>query len=304
MLNTAINIACCLEEERRPAATAHCRPASPEETIAWIRSTGGSRIHLFSRCWRDVQFISIAFGRLARIEMPPVTSYSVVECNAVGKKVILPGNTVALSGKEGDEVQLVWIDAAIVRELALDTGIDLGDAVEIRDGADERDAACEHLMRVLALMAKLRSSAVHEPFAQSIARALAAWVLEKLGHCDKEVSARGALNVRAFTRVRAYMHANLSERVTLSDLARIAEVSRFHFARQFRIRTGESPMGYLLRARIERAKDVLRNDNSATVADIAATLGFADQSHFTRTFRRLVGTSPTDYRRPALIRSA
>jgi len=110
--------------------------------------------------------------------------------------------------------------------------------------------------------------------------------------------------VRAFTRVRAYMHANLSERVTLEDLARIAEVSRFHFARQFRIRTGESPMGYLLRTRIERAKDVLRKDDGATVAGIAAMLGFADQSHFTRTFRRFVGTSPTDYRRPAVIRSA
>ena len=304
MLNTAVTIACCLEEEQRPAATAHRRLALPEEAIARIRSTCGSRIHLFSRCWRDIQFLSITFGRLAGIELPPVTSYSIVECRAGGQRVILPGNTFALSSEDGDEAQLVWIDAAIVRELALDTGIDLGDAVEVRDTADEKDATCEHLMRVLALMAKLRSTAVQEPFAQSVARALAAWVLEKLGHCDTAVCPRGALNVRAFTRVRAYMHANLSERVTLEDLARIAEVSRFHFARQFRIRTGESPMGYLLRTRIERAKDVLRKDHGATVADIAAMLGFADQSHFTRTFRRFVGTSPTDYRRPAVIRSA
>ncbi len=280
------------------AAAPHRRLASPEETITWIRNTGGSRIHLFSRCWRDVQLISITFRGLARIEVPPVTAYGIVECRAGGQRVILPGNTLALSGQNGDEAQIVWVDAAIVRELALDTGIDLGDAVEIRNVPDEQDAACEHLMRVLALMAKLRSSATQEPFAQSVARALAAWVLEKLGHCDKAASPRGALNVRAFTRVREYMDANLSERITLKDLARIAEASRFHFARQFRIRTGESPMGYLLRARIERAKDVLRKDDSATVADIAAMLGFADQSHFTRTFRRLVGTSPTDYRRP------
>ena len=304
MLNTAVDIACCLEEERRPVATVHRKLASPEEMVASIRSTGGSRIRLFSRCWRDVQFISITFGRPARIEMPAVPSYSIVECRAGGQKVILPGDTFALSGEDGDEAQLVWIDAATVRELALDTGIDLDDAVEIRHAADEKDAACEHLMRVLALMARLRSSAVQEPFAQSVARALAAWVLEKLGHCDSAVCPRGALNVRAFTRVRTYMQANLSERVTLGDLARIAEVSRFHFARQFRIRTGESPMGYLLRTRIERAKDVLRKDDGATVAGIAAMLGFADQSHFTRTFRRFVGTSPTDYRRPAVIRSA
>jgi AraC family transcriptional regulator len=279
------------------AASSHLRLVSPEETIAWIRSTGGTRTRLFSRCWRDVQFISITFSGLARTEMPAVTAYSIIECRAGGQRLILPGNALALSGQDGDEAQIVWIDSAIVRELALETGIDLGDAVEIRNVSDEQDAACEHLMRVLALMAKLRSSAVQEPFAQSVARALAAWVLEKLSHSGDVVAARGALNLRAFTRVREYMHANLSERVTLADLARIAEVSRFHFARQFRIRTGESPMGYLLRARIERAKDVLRKDDSATVADIAATLGFADQSHFTRTFRRFVGTSPTDYRR-------
>src|SRR5437867_10424735 len=113
------------------AAAPHRRLASPEETIAWIRSTIGTRIHLFSRCWRDVQFISITFSGLARIEMPPVTAYSIVECRAGGQRVILPGNMFALSGQDGDEAQIVWIDAAIVRELALNTGIDLGDAVEI-----------------------------------------------------------------------------------------------------------------------------------------------------------------------------
>jgi len=119
MLNTAVDIACCLEEERRPVATVHRKLASPEEMVASIRSTGGSRIRLFSRCWRDVQFISITFGRPARIEMPAVPSYSIVECRAGGQKVILPGDTFALSGEDGDEAQLVWIDAATVRELAL-----------------------------------------------------------------------------------------------------------------------------------------------------------------------------------------
>ncbi len=302
MSNTALDITCCLEEEQRSADTRR-RLVSPEETIASIRSASGSQIQIFSRCWRDIQFISITFGGLAKLEVPPVGSYSIVECRAGGQRVILPRNTFTISGKDGDKAELVWIDAAIVRELALDAGIDLSDSLDVRNVEDEKDATCEHLMSVLALMAKLRSSAVQEPFAQSVARALAAWALDTLRHGDTAISPRGALNLRAFTRVREYMDANLSERITLEDLARIAEISRFHFARQFRIRTGDSPMGYLLRARIERAKDVLRKDGGATVADIAAMLGFADQSHFTRTFRRLVGTSPTDYRQPAAIRN-
>ena len=76
----------------------------------------------------------------------------------------------------------------------------------------------------------------------------------------------------------------------------MAGVSRFHFARQFRVRTGESPMGYLMRTRVERAKTRLR-DSQTRVIDIAAEFGFADQSHFGRTFRRLVGMPPSAYAR-------
>lgn len=101
-----------------------------------------------------------------------------------------------------------------------------------------------------------------------------------------------------FVRVRDYIEHNLGEAISLEDLARVAGVSRFHFARQFRACTGESPMGYLLRTRVERAKTLLR-DSQARVVDISAELGFADQSHFGRTFRRLVGMPPSAYARVA-----
>jgi len=98
-----------------------------------------------------------------------------------------------------------------------------------------------------------------------------------------------------FARVRDYIEHNLGEAISLEDLARVAGISRFHFARQFRAGTGESPMGYLVRTRVERAKALLC-DSQTRVADISAELGFADQSHFTRTFRRLVGVPPSAYR--------
>jgi len=106
------------------------------------------------------------------------------------------------------------------------------------------------------------------------------------------------LTARRFARVRDYIECNLGEAISLEDLARVAGISRFHFARQFRAWTGESPMGYLLRTRVERAKTLLR-DSRARVADISAELGFADQSHFTRRFRRLVGMPPSAYARVA-----
>jgi AraC family transcriptional regulator len=109
----------------------------------------------------------------------------------------------------------------------------------------------------------------------------------------------GELAAHRFVRVLDYIEHHLGDAISLEDLARVAGVSRFHFARQFRTRTGESPMGYLMRTRVERAKTRLR-DPRIRVIDIATELGFADQSHFARTFRRLVGMPPSAYARAAV----
>jgi transcriptional regulator GlxA family with amidase domain len=105
--------------------------------------------------------------------------------------------------------------------------------------------------------------------------------------------ARG-LSQRALCKAIEFIDAHLAERFTLEDLANAVGVSRYHFARQFRISTGRSPMVYQMHVRLERGKQMLaRGDRS--ICDIAATLGFCDQSHFTRTFRRVVGLPPRDY---------
>jgi AraC family transcriptional regulator len=96
--------------------------------------------------------------------------------------------------------------------------------------------------------------------------------------------------------VRAYIDDHIGKRISLDELARQAGVSRFHFARQFRLSTGESPMEYLRRVRIERSKSILQTQD-ATIAEVAARLGFSDQSHFTRIFGRLVGVSPGSFAR-------
>ncbi len=107
---------------------------------------------------------------------------------------------------------------------------------------------------------------------------------------------RGGLAGGALRRVRSYIDEHIGERISLDELARQAGVSRFHFARQFRLSTGESPMSYLRRVRIERSKRILQTRDTS-IAEVAAQLGFSDQSHFTRIFGRLVGTSPGSFAR-------
>ena len=91
------------------------------------------------------------------------------------------------------------------------------------------------------------------------------------------------------------MEDNLGTKFTLDELSRAVGISRFHFARLFRESTGDSPMGYLLRLRIERAK-VMLLQSDRRMSEIAVTLGFVDQSHFSRTFR-ITGISPGRYMR-------
>ena len=111
-----------------------------------------------------------------------------------------------------------------------------------------------------------------------------------------EIRPPRGLSRRALNRACSFIAENLGERFTLDDLARQAGVSRFHFARLFRVSTGESPMAYLLKSRIERAKQMLLHDDRP-VCEIAAALGFCDQSHLTRTFRRMTGQTPREFAR-------
>ncbi|AKC85806.1 helix-turn-helix transcriptional regulator [Pseudoxanthomonas suwonensis] len=110
--------------------------------------------------------------------------------------------------------------------------------------------------------------------------------------------ARGApgLNDRAFQRAHAFIVLHLGEHFTLAELAAASCISRFHFARLFRARTGCSPMAYVMRMRLERAKEMLAHGDRC-IAATAAELGFFDQSHFTRTFRRATGISPRAFSR-------
>jgi AraC family transcriptional regulator len=110
--------------------------------------------------------------------------------------------------------------------------------------------------------------------------------------------ARGSSPLPAWRLKRTFAHieANLSETVTLADLARAAGLTRMHFAAQFRAATGVRPHEFLLRRRIERAQELMQRSNDTLVA-IALDVGFQTQAHFTTVFKRFVGVTPQRWRR-------
>ncbi len=96
-------------------------------------------------------------------------------------------------------------------------------------------------------------------------------------------------------RARDHIDRHYDRPVDLDELARVAAVSKYHFARSFEAAYGETPIRYLTRRRIERAQDLLRAAN-LTVTEICMLVGFSSLGSFSARFTHLVGESPAAYR--------
>ena len=97
-------------------------------------------------------------------------------------------------------------------------------------------------------------------------------------------------------RVLTFIEGHFADPITLGDAAREARLSRFHFCRLFHHETGVPFHEYLEGVRVAQAKALLA-DRYARITDVAYAVGFNDLSHFDKTFRKMVGQSPTEYRR-------
>ena len=107
---------------------------------------------------------------------------------------------------------------------------------------------------------------------------------------------RGGLASWQIRRVTEHIEAGLAAKVRIKDLAGLIEVSSSHFSRAFKQSFAHTPHRYVMRRRVERAKTLMLATKTS-LGRIAADCGFADQSHFNRYFRRLVGENPNSWRR-------
>jgi AraC-like DNA-binding protein/ligand-binding sensor protein len=99
----------------------------------------------------------------------------------------------------------------------------------------------------------------------------------------------------AITRAKAFIAEHLAEDLSLGDVSKAVNMSRFYFCKTFRKVTGLNFTDYVARLRVERAKELLLNPN-LRVSEIAYEVGFQSLTHFNRVFRRIVGKAPTTYR--------
>jgi AraC family transcriptional regulator len=161
-----------------------------------------------------------------------------------------------------------------------------------------------HLRATLgAVDAELTAGGAGGPLAaESLANVLAVQLIRHV--LAPRRPARGPDGALPRGRLRAvveYVEAHLDAGPTLGQLAAVARLSPYHFARQFKAATGLPPHEYVIARRVERAKQLLQGGGDFSLAEVAAHAGFSDQSQFTRHFKRIVGLTPGQFRMSARI---
>jgi AraC family transcriptional regulator len=162
-----------------------------------------------------------------------------------------------------------------------------------------RDSVLEQLAR--ALLAEVRSGGGFGGgmYVEGLFTALLVQLFRRHSNIEQPLTGQPAprLGEAALRRALDYMRDNFAAPLTVEDVAQAAHLSPYHFSRLFKDATGFAPHQYLIKIRIERAKELLLNRTNGSLAQLASEVGFFDQAHFTRHFKRIEGVTPAVVRR-------
>jgi AraC family transcriptional regulator len=176
-------------------------------------------------------------------------------------------------------------------------------AVSLHDEGFQRDSVVEGIIRSLVLPLSWEEPADRIAVTHA-GELLTAYLAARCSeHTQRALLVRGGLAPVTLRRVLDYVEACLERDLTLGDLADVADLSPYHFARAFKCSTGWSPHQYVLRRRIERAKCHLAA-GELPLAAVALACGFGSQSHFGARFREATGLTPREFCRCRATRTS
>lgn len=239
------------------------------------------------------------------INIPLAGSFTSVKHTAVGDRrhchndaagaiCIVPANQpIAARWRDKVDCVTVALKPALVARAAF--GEHSPAHVELIETYDAED----HLIREIGL-ALLAEAMSNEPlgrlYAESLANTLAMHLVRRYSVPRlRQQSSRGGLTGKRLRRAAEFINEHLGQDLTLADIAESAGLSQYHFARAFKQTTGLTPQQYLTERRVERAKHLLTASDLPLV-EVAAIVGFKNQSHFTTLFRRFTHITPKAWR--------
>lgn len=134
-------------------------------------------------------------------------------------------------------------------------------------------------------------------YGESLGTALAARLVQNYAVSKPLFEFRASgLSQSQLERVIDYMKANLTQDLSILDLATLISMSESYFSRSFKQSVGIAPYQYLMQQRVERAKQLLKQQ-AISISDIALDCGFANQTHLTKVFRQMAGVTPKAYQK-------
>jgi AraC family transcriptional regulator len=214
--------------------------------------------------------------------------------------IIAAGREVRWDRPRGGSAAIhVFLSERSIRHAALEA--DDARPLEIISATDARDSELEFAVRRLHMElagigggSKLHRDVLLGCIASRVGRAHAEWA-------PRQRLPRRRLTAFDAARVHDYVRLNPASDVGIDTLAALVRRGPYDFMRLFKFTTGHTVHQYVTRLRIEIAREKLRNRRAGelSLADLSAELGFADQSHFTRCFRRATGSTPGRYLRDA-----
>jgi AraC family transcriptional regulator len=291
--------------QSRPADTSILRAQKPADVLRGMLPTASSA----NSNWNGLLIESY---RVPKLGPTPRFSYSdrhvvsiqregVVEVHETKlPKELYPGS-IAICPADAPQSSFTFsnarmvvamLDPAFVRR-AVGDAIN-ADTVEILSSIPVHDEQLDHLVRAAEIEIGLGLPS-GRMFLESLGTAMAVHLLTH--HATKRVTPRQYGNVMPPHLLRRTIHfiqENLGQDMSLADLCAGVQMSKYHFCHLFKRSTGLSPHQYVKRERIQRARQLLA-EHRLSLVEIANDLGFSDQSHFTRTFRTVVGVTPSQY---------
>jgi AraC family transcriptional regulator len=251
-------------------------------------------------------FVCLSGGRITR----EADGESVVHETAPGFVTLLPRHTpIRWSWKSSISCSILALDPAFVDRVAKQV-FDL-DPEDYRFALTERtaDTVITNIAGVLS-RELVRPEPGTKLYAESLANILAIHLLRHYAQCadgrdlqacstshQPETAEPQTTQPRAVAQALRYIHENYTRDVSLGDIANAVNLSSFHLARLFKQTVGVSPHQYLIQLRVNSARSLLSaGSGERSLADVASAVGFADQSHLTRHFKRIVGVTPRQFR--------
>ena len=296
----------------RPAIQFPAQPISPR---LWDRSLSrpailcsdkGNWTGPLMRWWRDVNpqifqpvldhhYLTMHLGGAKRVERSGGGAVRTVDIDTGALSIMPAGSAYEWSTTGPVEFAHLYLAPAAIDKVAAQEFDRDGSSLTLEDQLGIRDPLLQTLFLAM-LEESAGSTAASRLYLDALLHSLLLRLIKRFANGPSaSLRSNHMLPPARLRRVLDFMEANLAADIALADLASVAASSPFHFSRAFAGAMGAPPYAYLISRRIEAAK-VMLTSGSWSLEEISARVGFNSAAQFSRTFKRLTGSTPAKFR--------